>query len=73
MALSCTMEVQVGYQDTFLLRKTGEALEQSAQQGDRVTTFPGVQEKHRCGTEGHGEDGLTEGLHDLSGLLQREC
>ena len=54
MALSCTREIQVGYQEKFLLRKSGEVLEQAAQGSGGVTILGGVHEKGRCGTEGHG-------------------
>jgi len=52
--LSC---VQVGYQEKFL-RKSGEALEHSAQEGGIVTIPEGVQEMCRCGTEGCGLVGM---------------
>jgi len=47
-------ELQVGYSEEFLLRKSDEELEQPAQGGGGVTVPGGVQEKQRCGTEGHG-------------------
>ena len=47
-------ELQVGYSEEFLLRKSDEALEQPAQGGGGVTVPGGVQKKQRCGTEGHG-------------------
>jgi len=47
-------EVQVGYQEKFLLRRRGEALAQAAQGGGGVTILEGVQEMWRCSTEGHG-------------------
>jgi len=45
-------EVQVG---KFLLRKSGDALEQAAQGGGGVTVPGGVQEPCGCGSEGHGQ------------------
>ena len=49
-------------------------LEQTAQGGGRLTIPESVQEKGRGGTEmrfsGHGGDGLTVGLDDLSRLFQ---
>ena len=47
-------EVQVGYYEEFLLRKSDEALEEAAQGSGGVTIPGGVHEKGRCGTEGHG-------------------
>ena len=38
----------------FLLRKSGEALEQAAQGGGGVVVLGGVQEEGRGGTEGCG-------------------
>jgi len=52
------MEVQAGYLEKFLLRKGGNALEQSAQGDSGVTTPGGVQEPQRCGTEGWGLVGM---------------
>jgi len=39
---------------TFILRESGNALEQAAQGGGEVTTAGGVQERCKCGTECHG-------------------
>ena len=47
-------EVQVGYQEKLILRKSSEVLAQAAQVGGGVTIPEGVQEVWRCGTEGHG-------------------
>ena len=48
------VKVQVGHQEKFLLRKSGNVLEQAAQGGGGIT-FPGdVQETFRCYTEGDG-------------------
>ena len=47
-------DIQVGYQETFLLQKSGEALAQAAQGGRGVIVPAGVQELWRCGTEGRG-------------------
>ena len=47
-------EVQVGYLEKFLLKKSSEALEGAAQGGGRVTILRGVEETCGCGTEGHG-------------------
>ena len=47
-----------GYQETFLLRRSGEALAQAAQGGGGVTIPGDVQEKGRCGTEGYGLVGM---------------
>ena len=43
------------------LRKSGEALEQAAQGGGGVTVPGGVQERWRCGTEGHELVGMGDG------------
>ena len=42
MALSCTGEVQVGYQEKFLLGNSGGELVQAARGGGRVTVPGGV-------------------------------
>jgi len=42
---------QVGYQKKFLQRRSGEALEQAAQQGGGVSISGGFQEMCRCSTE----------------------
>ena len=71
-------EVQVGHQETFLLRKSGEALEQAAQGSGGVSIPEGVQEMCRCGTKGQGLVGNmgniggsgTVGLDDPGGLSQ---
>lgn len=55
VASSCTGEVQVGYEEKFLLRKRCEALEQAAQEGGAVTIPEGIQEKGVCGTEEHAQ------------------
>ena len=51
MASSCA---RGGSDWIFLLRKSGDALAQAAQRGGGVTVPGGIQEKSRCGTEGHG-------------------
>lgn len=58
MALSCTKGGQVGYQQTFLFRKSGDALEQAAYGGGGVTVHESIQETHRSGTEGHSLVGM---------------
>ena len=45
----------MGYEETLLLRKSGEAVAQAAQGGDGVTILGGVQEPWRRGTEGRGK------------------
>ncbi|EOB05890.1 hypothetical protein Anapl_07549, partial [Anas platyrhynchos] len=45
MASSCTGEVQVGNEKTFLLRKSSQALQRVAQAGGGVTIPEGVQRK----------------------------
>jgi len=55
MALNCTGDVQVGYEEKFLLRKSGAAVSQAAQGGGGVTVPGGVPELCGCGTEGHGQ------------------
>jgi len=45
---------QVVYQEKFLLRMSGTALEQAAQGGGGVTVPGGGQEAWRCSTEGRG-------------------
>jgi len=40
--------------EEIILRKSDNALEQAAQGGGGDTIPGGVQELHRCGTEGHG-------------------
>ena len=63
---------KVGYQEKFLLRNNGEALEQAAQGGGGVTIPGGVQvlRKRTDGKwfSGHGGDGLMVGLGDLCDL-----
>ncbi len=54
MALSHAREVQVGHEEKFLLRKSGEAVAQAAQGGDGVAIPGGVQELRGCGTEERG-------------------
>ena len=46
--------VQVGYEEKFLLRRSGEALERAAQGGGGVTVPDGIQEMCSCSTDGHG-------------------
>ena len=48
-------EFHVGYEEKFLLWKSGQALAQAAQGGGGATIPRGVQELWRCGTEGHGQ------------------
>ncbi len=55
MALNCTGDVQVGYEEKFLLRKSGAAVAQAAQGGGGVTVPGGVPEPCGCGTEGRGQ------------------
>ena len=45
-------EIQVEYQERFLLLKSGQVLERAAQGGGGVTILKGVQEMFRCGTKG---------------------
>jgi len=47
-----------------------ERVVQAAQGGGGVPIPGGTQKMCRCGTSGHGGDGLTVGLHDLRGLFQ---
>jgi len=54
MALICCGDVQVGHQEEFILRKSGEVLAQAAQGAGGVTIPGGVQEPCECGTEGCG-------------------
>ena len=49
MALNCTGDVQVGYEEKFLLRKSGVAVSQAAQGGGGVTVPGGVPEPCGCG------------------------
>ena len=57
----------MGYSEKKILRKSDEALAQTAQGGGGVTVPGGVQKESRCGTEGHGywhgRDRLTAHLH----------
>ena len=46
------------YQENFFLQKRGEALELASQGGGGVADSGGVQEKDRCGTEGHSLEGM---------------
>ena len=55
-------ELQAGYEEKILLRKSSEALAQAAQGGDGVTIPGGVQEPCRCGTEGHSGHMLVMGM-----------
>jgi len=48
-------QVQVGYWETFLLWKSGDALAQAAQGGGGVTIPGGVHGPRRCGTEVYGQ------------------
>lgn len=76
MALSCAREVQIGYQEAFLLQKRSEVLEWAAQGSDGVSdgvAIPGgLQEKGGCRTELHGQSSIRHGLmvgrDDLFGL-----
>ena len=74
MVSSCAREVQVAYYKKFLLRKSGEVLEQTVQRGGGVTVPGGVQEPWMCGTEEHRFVGNIGGRwmagHDLRGLFQ---
>jgi len=54
-------EVQTEYLKKFLLRKSSEALAQTAQGGGGVTVPGGVQKKRRGCTEGHGWWGWVDG------------
>ena len=68
-------KVRAGYQEKFLLQKSGQALERTALGGGGVTVPGGVQEMFKCCTEGHGlvgniGDRWTVGLGDLRGLFQ---
>ena len=60
--------------EKFLLRKSGDAVAQSAQGGEGVAIPGGVPEMWRCGTEGRGQwarwGWAGVGLRDLSGLFQ---
>lgn len=47
-------EVQVGYWEKWLLRRSDEALAQAAQRDGGFTALGGVQETWRCGSWGHG-------------------
>ena len=49
MALNCTGDVQVGYEEKILLRKSGAAVAQAAQGGGGVTVPGGVPEPCGCG------------------------
>ena len=55
-------KVQVEYQEEFLLRKSGGAQAQAAQEGGGVNIPRGVQEPWRYGTEGHGQWAQWDGL-----------
>ena len=50
-----SITAQVGNQEKFLLKKSGDALAQAAQGAVGVTDPGGVQEPCRSGTEGHGQ------------------
>ena len=54
MGSCCTREVQVGCWEKFLLRKSGDALAQTAQGGERVMVPGSAQEKGWFGIEEHG-------------------
>ena len=67
-------EVQVGYQEKHLLRRSDEALAQAAQ---GVVESPSPEEFKNRGdvalrdvVSGHSGDGLEVGLDDLNGLFQ---
>lgn len=66
--LKLPREDQVGYQENFILRKSGDALEQAAHGGDGVILgHPGdVQEQHGCGTERHGLERLQAWVDGLT-------
>jgi len=70
MALSFTRRGSGWILGKFLLRNSGDVLEQDAKGGGGVIIPGGVQEMCRCVTEGHGGDELMVGLDDLSGLFQ---
>jgi len=55
---SVTLAVLVGYQETFLHCKSGQALDQAAQGGGGVPIPGGVQKPCGCGTLGHGLAGM---------------
>jgi len=57
----------------WIIKNSGEALEQAAQGGGGVTVPGGIQELRRCGTEehlGHDGDGLMIGLDDSRSIFQ---
>jgi len=47
-------ELQVGYWEKFLLRRSAEVLEQGAQRGGGVTIPASFQQEDRCHTERRG-------------------
>ena len=51
-------EVQFGYEETFLFRKSGSTVAQLPRKVVAVTILGGVQEKGKCGTEGCGHGGM---------------
>ena len=48
-------EVQVGYEENLLLRNSGAALAQAAQESVEVPIPVGVQQPSGCGSEGCGQ------------------
>ena len=74
MASSYQGEVQVGFLENFLLRKSGDAPGVMPRGGSGVTIPGGVGEPCGCGTEGHGLVVMMRivgvGLDDLSDLFQ---
>ena len=67
-------EIQVGYKEKFILWKSDEVLELTAQGGGWVTIPGNIQETSRCGSKGQGVLGnvggrWTVGLGDLEGLF----
>jgi len=51
-------EVQVGYEEKFLLQKSGDAVAQLPREVGGVTIPGGVQEPQGCGPEEHGQRAL---------------
>ena len=54
MQVASDCRFQMGYEEEFLLQKSGEAVAQAAQGGGAVTVHGGVQDPCGCGTEGRG-------------------
>ena len=67
-------EVQVGYEEEFLLSKNGEALAQAAQGGMESPSLEVFKKRAdvalRAVVSGHGGGGPMVGLDDLCGLFQ---